>query len=463
MDVNTPQSHRSNRDRDNQPERDWQTLYTIFADLWKRYSDANPNEQIGRYILNNALNPLWSFERVAREIRSFHLPIDLSKDWHELEQLRKACDDSKNLGLSPGAPAASVYQTAVQIKRRQLEHEIDREGEPRWFYRGQRKAQWSIQPLTFRDLKDTPDGGKELRARVSRVRGVVRALQEAGLGNDEFQALAIAQHYSRELAVNPWLLDVTHSPYVALFFASCGAEDGDVGVIDYIERTEWLFFSAGAPNSIGKIRYASPEGIPRIKNQTAFFIEAPHPELYRQLSIRRYYFCQKSGVVFEDASCSPPVSQDLIYPKHDPILESLPREWSGKNSLPLTWEPPPDALKHPDEDLFASIVRPWDEAKGLSEGTLIAICSIHAAVTRRRDLLPHYIGTLHHLRQVAKWASRNISWPSWESVKNLLSLFYVDSIKTPDAAHNFKECVIEANPECEPMINELLESHLDGL
>lgn len=319
-------------------KRDWKTLYFLFANLYNRYSDSHINSQLGRQVLVNALNPFWPFERVAREARSL-LSIDVSNDWNKLEQLREAFHDLANFGFEPDTPAESVYQTAIQIKQRQLEHESDRENKQRWFYRGQRRYQWSITPLTFRDLGDFVGAGNDFLARVSCVRGAVRALQGAGLGKQEFEALAIAQHYSKELGVRPWLLDVTLSPYVALFFATDGGQDGDVGVMDYIERTEWMLFSEGAPDRVGRIRYVSPEGIPRVENQAAFFIEAPHPELYDQMAIRRYYFRQHSGVVFEDTSLDPPVSRDRIYPKDDPLLGKLPKVWEGKSSEPLTWEP----------------------------------------------------------------------------------------------------------------------------
>lgn len=349
-----------NRDTTYREKNDWKTLYRFFADLWSRYSGSHSNSQIGRQVLEHALNPLWSFERVAREARSFNLPIDVSDDWHNLEQLRKALDDSGDLGLSAAMPAESVYQTAIQIKRLQLEHETDREGEKRRFFRGQRRHQWSPVPLTFRERGDLPGAENKFLTRVSRVRGVVRALQHAIPGKHEFEALAVAQHYSKELGVCPWLLDVTLSPYIALFLATDGGENGDVGVIDYIERTEWMLFSEGAPDSVGRIRYVSPEGIPRIENQAAFFIEAPHPELYAQMSMRRLYFRQRFGVVFEDASLDPPVVTERVYPKDDPIIEKLPKEWEGSGSTPLAWEPGIHCLNPPDTALsLRSYVHGW--------------------------------------------------------------------------------------------------------
>jgi len=445
----------NNLDTQYPEKRDWKTLYLLFADLYNRYSDSHVNSQLGRQVLVNALNPLWPFECVAREARSFRLSIDVSDDWHQLEQLRKAFDDLANFGFEPETPAASVYQTAIQIKKRQLEHESDRENKQRWFYRGQRRHQWSITPLTFRDLGDFAGAGNDFLARVSRVRGAVRALQDAGLGKQEFEALAIAQHYSKELGVRPWLLDVTLSPYVALFFATDGGQDGDVGVIDYIERTEWMLFSEGAPDSVGRIRYVSPEGILRVENQAAFFIEAPHPELYDQMKMNRYYFRQNSGVVFEDASLDPPVSRDRVYPKDDPILGKLPTGWEAKSSVPLPWEPQLHTLKSPDAALFASIVRPWiKEVERPRQETVAAVCRLHAALTPRKATLPDHICTLPYLRAVVEEIRKGYM----SDVEDLLATHYVPHIREPDAINSFAEAVVESCPEWSEIVSKLLKS-----
>lgn len=377
-------------------KRDWKALYTLFSDLWGRYSASSPkNRLIGQQILDHARNPSIPLERVAEEAQSFRLPIDLYGDWDKLEKLRDAFHDLQHFGFTQGEPAASVYQSAIQIKGRMLglENEwIDEDGEPGWFYRGQRCAQWPTVPSINRELGDVRRTESEYLSRVSRIRGVVSALKSVDLAYDDLHALAIAQHYSNDLGVRTWLIDVTKSPYIALFFASDGGQDNDIGTITFIRRTSWLFWAEGAPDSIGRMRFVQPTGIPRIENQDAFFIEAPHPELFYQMSHFRFYFRQRSGVVFEDTSLNLPVLRERIYPQHDLILERLPRDWDTEGCVPLTWEPALNTLSEPDEAVFEDIVRPWLKNADYIQQHVIAaveaVCRLHAAVTRRKATLP---------------------------------------------------------------------------
>lgn len=409
-------------------EHDWLTLYANFA-ISGGGGDAPARTRSldGRCCGRPSTRPGRTRGWHGR-LRCFSLPIRLADDWSRIEALRAAFEELQNLGYSAATPAQSVYQTAIQIMMRQLELERDREGEQRWFFRGQRREQWPTIPLTFRGLGGTLQPEESLLAQLARVRGAVRAIQESGNCSEEFQALAIAQHYSAELGVRPWLLDVTRSPYVALFFASDGGADGDIGVVDYVERTEWLFFSAGSPEGVGRIRYVAPTGVPRIENQAAFFIEAPHPEPYRQMAIRRYYFRQRAGITFEDTSQQPPVARDRIYPEDDALLRDLPKAWDGERARPLAWEPSPAALKLPDAALFASLVEPWlTAADQRQRETVAAICRLHAAVTREADALPHYIGTLHNLRRTVE-AVVSDTFPDSDT---LLEFFYPSTSARP--------------------------------
>ena len=429
-------------------ERDWKSLYMCFRDVWERYGRAHAIPQIGRQVVRQALNPRYSFEQVAQEIKSFDIPIELSKDWHRIEQLRDAFDDLGNDGVNLDTPAASVYQTAIQIMQRSLEHALDREGERRWFYRGQRSSRWPVSPSMFRRLANSNKAVEEYRARLERVRNAVHSLREVGLGQSEFEALAIVQHYSTNLGVTTWLLDVTSSPYVALFFASDGGQEGDIGSIDYIERTAWLRFSNEGQNLVGTIRYVSPAGIPRIENQAAFFLEAIHPELYRQLSVRALYFRQQPGVVFEDVSLDPPVSRHRIYPEQDPVEDMLPKELERGTSTPLAWEPPPESLRPPGAAVFSSIVQPWlGDISRAHQEVVAVICSLHAAITRRQGGLPYAIGTLHQLRRVVESVTRG----TVRDPKELLELFYLPHVRAGTVRDTFMACLIEACPEWEPI------------
>src|SRR5205823_1301233 len=108
---------------------------------------------------------------------------------------------------------------------------------------------------------------RQFRTRVLRVRSAVGSFRNSGFARPDLEILAIVQHYKKELGVPTWLLDVTTSPYIGLFFASDGGEETEIGAIDYIERTEWMSFGGERSDAVGTIRYISPHGIPRIENQ----------------------------------------------------------------------------------------------------------------------------------------------------------------------------------------------------
>ena len=51
--------------------------------------------------------------------------------------------------------------------------------------------------------------------------------------------MAIAQHYSSPAQLHTWLVDVTSNPFAALYFASSGAENGDIGIVESICVQDW--------------------------------------------------------------------------------------------------------------------------------------------------------------------------------------------------------------------------------
>ena len=361
---------------------DWENLYRVFRTLWRRYVETSGTPQFGRQVLQEALNQRWPLPEVVSRAHAWLKSSVKSGDAENLRDLRSAWIEASELGYSENAPAESVYQTAIQVSLRALQDENDSYGEQRWFYRGQRCADWPTIPLTFRELPAEIAPEVECSRRIARVRSVVRSIQlHSGLS--EFESLAVAQHYSKELNARPWLLDVTRSPYIALFFASHGATDDALGVLEYIERTEWLLFSEGAPETVGAIRYTSPQGILRIKNQDAFFIEAPHPDIYAQFNNRRYYFRQSAGVVFEDTTLRPAVTIDQIYPQLDPFLRRFCESEERTAAAPLLWEPSITILEPPDPSVYVSIVQQWfPHGEADLREIIESVCALHAIITR---------------------------------------------------------------------------------
>ena len=78
------------------------------------------------------------------------------------------------------------------------------------------------------------------------------------------------------------MIDFTWDPFVALFFASDGGQEGDLGVISYIGLGEFKHLNTGGTNRFGKIRVIEPQGVPRIQAQKAVFLDTSHPDLYEQ-------------------------------------------------------------------------------------------------------------------------------------------------------------------------------------
>jgi FRG domain len=426
---------------------DWSTLYRTFRDLWRRYAGANPNPNLGIQVLNHALDPRYALGGVSQEAASLGLNLHPQEDWPLLESLRLSFDELSDSGFDAHNPAASVYQTAIQVIRLRLESALDRENRPRWFYRGQRQDQWLVTPSMFRGFEDLDRQTRlhMMEERLGRLRGCVRALRSKSLGSTDFEAVAIAQHYSAELRISTWLVDVTLSPSVALFFASDGGEPGEVGVVDAIERTEWMSFGGARDTLLGNLRYISPQGIPRIENQKAFFIDAPHPELYEQLSNRRLYFRQLRGVTFEDATLSPPVSRCDIYPTTDTTVHRLPRSWPSAERSSLEWEPPPESIQPLDSSHFYSIAESWMPNPTANQRKLLsAACRLHASMTSRKAQLPSYLITLHHLKRVA----HAISEPDVaNTVADLIRDWYMPEIehsKKREAREVFYACLHEA-------------------
>jgi hypothetical protein len=100
---------------------------------------------------------------------------------------------------TPEAPLESVYQAACFF--RQLIIENQREDDY-WFYRGQRDHSWPCMPKIMRPLRGMrPDRCEaELKASLRQARSLVARIKRAGLAEDDFDAAAIAQHYSRNSA-----------------------------------------------------------------------------------------------------------------------------------------------------------------------------------------------------------------------------------------------------------------------
>jgi hypothetical protein len=132
-------------------------------------------------------------------------------------------------------------------------------------------------------------------------------LSGADLASDEVTCIAIAQHYG----VPSPLCDLTWSPWVALFFASHGGQEGDVGIVQQfsISALRELF---GGQAGFGLLQIIEADFVPRIRAQSGFFLEFPGHRLDKQLLPVSVRFRQIAGLVFEDQHLG--IGEKLIYP-----------------------------------------------------------------------------------------------------------------------------------------------------
>jgi hypothetical protein len=439
---------------------DWKHLHDTFERLLSKYRSAHPNPEIGMRILRQAMNPgRYSKRNVEGEVQAFRLRVDPDGDWPDIAALRDAFDPLSQLGFSADIPAESVYQAAIQVRLQRLDGALNRDGTARWFYRGQRNQLWGTVPKIMRNLRDEagPSYDALLEERVQRVRSIVAGMMRAGLAKDDFEATAIAQHYSSELGVGTWLLDVTASPWIALFFASDHGKAGEIGTLEYIELTEWMLFSNHGESALGILRVASPTSVLRISNQEAFFLQAPHPDLFTELSIRKLYFGQQENTVFESLAFERPLTRTLIYPPEDPMLAALrglPSE--SLEAKKLTWEPTASALRAPDSETYLPIARAlleaeakrrpnqWERAHCFDWDELLRqLCRMHAAVRAHQGEVPRYVTTLHHLHRLVVYAFVNGEL----GVSSFLEFCYIQYCRDDMMAVNaLRRCLQDASP-----------------
>jgi hypothetical protein len=205
---------------------DWREVYQRYVKLERTWSIRDAPEPIARQFFRRIVHGHQTESAILGEFRSFRLeppPPPVLREAFFLQSVLYPSDRERPGGRHPDDPMEDVYAAALSM----LPHGFWVESPTRdQLYRGQRHARWPTIPSLFR-RKDVEGALDHLGKAIPRIQACVPATSEE-------QAVAIAQHYSKELGVATWLLDMTYDPRVALFFAS----DGGVSVP--LALTAWV-------------------------------------------------------------------------------------------------------------------------------------------------------------------------------------------------------------------------------
>lgn len=380
----------------------WEKYYRRYRSLQSSWRCFGAPKEVEKQMFTQVLTSPKDPEQFASEVVNWGYDKPSAEQWEEALELREVI-----LSLPEGwfvdTPLEDVYQAALRIES--YVNWKDEQGHK--LFRGQRKHDWETIPLIFRSMRSfagEEERANYIRAEVKRVRGLVRQLQANGHDVTDEEGVAIVQHYSLEANTATWLIDFTWDPFVALFFASDGGEDEDIGVISYLGVGEWDRFSAGGKNRIGAIRVIEPEGIPRIKAQRAAFVDTSHPDLFEQFVPHSLYFKQKPGVSFKDTTRDPPVARSLMYPDDDPYKEELKRLTPLENASPLSCMPASDAKAALDAEEYVKIVESWCFNDGVSlndssKAVLRLVCRVHAELQKHKNEIEITLRSLHRLEE----------------------------------------------------------------
>lgn len=347
-----------------------------WKDAYDRYRDLKSNWQWDRFPISILLFSESPEKKVqVGQISGLETPDQ--RTVQEVLQIRQVLDEA----FYAKFPLEDVYQAALYMIRDPYGWSVQPDASK--VYRGQRCHCWSIVPKLFRDKPCQKPSQEEIDSELTCLASLSEALKHEYPQYNEYQRIAIAQHYSEVARVKTWLVDLTWDPWVALFFASLDGCSGDIGNVVCFSRKEWEHLSAGGKNRLGAIRLIEAQGVPRMETQKAVFLDGSHPDLIEQYVAIKIKFHHKDGLLFEDPLMGI-TKEKLLFPGEDPFLVFIAK-WKAtpqKSAHTLTVKPANDAARPLQPDDYLEIALSWVERRKTSlsperMNLLKKVCAFH--------------------------------------------------------------------------------------
>jgi hypothetical protein len=297
----------------------FELAYRRYRRLVNHFLKFAANESAAISLADSTLRS-WDKKQVLLHAQYHNLLPAIESVWDSVEAIRSVTLELSG-GRSNDDPLPDVYAAALSM-RMGGDWQCDRE---RSLYRGQRNSTWSVIPTLYRPSAE--EAIPDIKARLKRVSIFWQILKSTYDSFSDDQCMAIAQHFGKEAKTQTPLIDVTWDPLIALFFASDGAQAGDLGVVDHLVVPEWQKLVAAAPHEPGYIKLIEVREIQRIVRQRALFLSTPDPEAYARYVPYRIWFHQQKGLVFEDEEYEQPISGRSLYPIDTLMQVVLDRWW----------------------------------------------------------------------------------------------------------------------------------------
>lgn len=199
--------------------------------------------------------------------------------------------------LSAKMPKENAYQAAICIisnwgwNGNHLNNTL--------LFRGEADVRWSKTEFLTTIQRHGDKDFNELRRKIDVSAHWFRK-QFPERADSDIELLAILQHYGQPT----WLLDLSTSPLVSLFFASANSSKPpapEIGVVYKFSRAELERCHRIGPELVGELRYIKPHFVPRIDRQYGVFIDGGAGWATRNLVQSELSFRHQPHFQFEDS------------------------------------------------------------------------------------------------------------------------------------------------------------------